>query len=130
MYGAGPFGALTAPYPPTEIGPSTSNYTQTPFTMITRIYVQLDMHTSSNGAEYALARPYVNPEGVVFVAVVLLLSIFPVLVSELRHTITQRDWGERARRSFCGGLRFAPFTFSFDNQATPRINLPPVMLAT
>ena len=66
---------------PAEIGPSTSNYTQTPFTMITRTYyVQLDMHTSSNGAEYALARPYVNPEGVVFVAVVLLLSIFPVLV--------------------------------------------------
>ena len=64
---------------PAEIGPSTSNYTQTPFTMITRMYVQLDMHTSSNGAEYALARPYVNPEGVVFVAVVL-LSIFPVLV--------------------------------------------------
>ena len=115
---------------PAEIGPSTSNYTQTPFTMITRMYVQLDRHTSSNGAEYALARPYVNPEGVVFVAVVLLLSIFPVLVSEARHTITQRDWGERARRSFCGGLRFAPFTFSFDNQATPRINLPPVMLAT
>ena len=29
-----------------EIGPSTSNYTQTPFTMITRMYyVQLDMHT-------------------------------------------------------------------------------------
>ena len=65
---------------PAEIGPGTSNCTQNPFTMITRMYVQLDMHTSSNGAEYALARPYVNPEGVVFVAVVLLLSIFPVLV--------------------------------------------------
>ena len=109
---------------PAEIGPSTSNYTQTPFTMITRMYVQLDMHTSSNGAEYALAPRTLTPKE----SFSSPSSSSPSSPSS--YTITQRDWGERARRSFCGGLRFAPFTFSFDNQATPRINLPPVMLAT
>ena len=88
---------------------------------------------------YALARSYVNPDRVAFVVVALFVffAVRPRLegaAAAAAHNYIGGVIGasEDRRRSFCGGpLRSVPFTFSsFDNRATRRINLPPVMSAT
>ena len=74
----------------------------------------------------SLARSYVNPDRVAFVAVRPRLEGAAAAAHNYIGGVIGAS--EDRRRSFCGGgpLR----SFSFDNRATRRINLPPVMSAT